>query len=581
MNTSNQMSNRVLGNYALTEIREAIQRCNSAKEISAEAERLASHFGVSKSRIYDITTDVRPKRKTRADKGKRIAELMQHEGLKYAASVVVEHDINPADALNMTRLAGYEIPVDLDTFRRYMREHGLDKKTRRTNRTSHRRFEAEAPGEIYQFDISGLKERWFDLKTRKIITVSNLEVSKNHPNEVQTRVKIWRFNLIDDFSRYIFTRFYAVDKPNGTHVVDFLLQAYEEMGVPLKLYADNDVVIKYGRNKRATEILHKATADCGGYEVVHHLPGNARATGKVESSHKRLEQNEKLIGWFLQTGRELTIDTLNDFARSVCTKLNDSVHRETLEKPFARWNSRISVVRKLDYQALRAAFLADEFDVLINGDVTFKLKGQTFQLPTSDDVPFAAWIDRRVKVIFADDLDFFTLIGLDGLEYDITKQLAAPDTAGNFKANAESSSERNRKELKKFAKDKAREIKEAKRQGADVDRIAPIPHFDVPYETEKTNVARFPKKEIEITPQRIAEVAPNRASLIEPEEKYSGKLMTFWDAIHLFQDQFSDLQDCKQFLDTVFADREDQMPQSAIDSALRELQPAERKLRLA
>ena len=63
--------NKKLGNLAIEEIRESIRRCANSKQISAEAARLAALNGVSKSRIYELTDDIRPKRKTRADKGRR------------------------------------------------------------------------------------------------------------------------------------------------------------------------------------------------------------------------------------------------------------------------------------------------------------------------------------------------------------------------------------------------------------------------------------------------------------------------------------------------------------------------------
>ncbi|HQU84836.1 MAG TPA: hypothetical protein PKY59_16985, partial [Pyrinomonadaceae bacterium] len=170
---STMSKNKKLGNIALAEIKEAIGRCTTRNQISAEAERLAAFYGVSKDRIYAITKDVRPKQKSRADKGKRIADLMECEGLKVAASDVVAYNLDPAEALRQAQTRGYEIPVSLATFVRYLREKGLTRKVRRMNNTvTYRRFEAKAPGDVFQFDISGTKERWFDLKTRKLVKVS-------------------------------------------------------------------------------------------------------------------------------------------------------------------------------------------------------------------------------------------------------------------------------------------------------------------------------------------------------------------------------------------------------------------------
>ncbi|HRA41967.1 MAG TPA: hypothetical protein PK108_15610, partial [Pyrinomonadaceae bacterium] len=249
------MTRTVLGTLAKTEIRDSIKRCRTSNETAAEVDRLSSHFSVGKDRIYAITKDLRGKRKTRADKGRRAVDISTDERLRLVAGWVLEYGISPSEAIVMARQRGMEFPVEFPTFVKYLRESGLDKKTRRTPAIPHRRFEASAPGEMFQFDISGVKERWYDHQTRRIISVSPLEVSKNHENEKASRTRVWRFALVDDYSRRCFVRYVGVAKPNSSHVVDFLLQAYAEMGVPLRLYTDNDKIIKFGRNARTTQIL--------------------------------------------------------------------------------------------------------------------------------------------------------------------------------------------------------------------------------------------------------------------------------------------------------------------------------------
>ncbi len=80
------------------------------------------------------------------------------------------------------------------------------------------------------------------------------------------------------------------------HVIDFLLDAFRELGVPRVLYTDNDAVIVSRRMKRAASILDRAFADTGGFKLDQHLPGNSQATGKVENAHQLVEKFEKLFG---------------------------------------------------------------------------------------------------------------------------------------------------------------------------------------------------------------------------------------------------------------------------------------------
>lgn len=576
-----QIMNRVLGKLAVEEIRDSIKRCANSSQISHEAERLAKHFGVSKSRIYEITIDIRPKRKSRADKGKRTADLMNHEGLKFAASLVVGHNIDPAEALRTAVERGYEIPIELPTFQRYLNEKGLNRKNRRTNRTNYRRFEAAAPGDVFQFDMSGIKERFFDLKTRKLVKVSVLDVSKNHPNENKNLVKVWRFVLTDDHSRRRFIRFVAVDKANSSHVVAFLMEAYQEMGVPKMLYTDNDAIIIGGRNKRASQILDKALADSGGYKLDQHKAGNSRATGKVEVAHQWVEKLEKLLGLFIEEGRALTMDVLNRFAVQICNEYNNRVHRTTGETPMARWNAQRHLIRTVDAKVLKSAFLVDEFSVTINGDLTFNHKGVCYQLPTDqmlENIVARQSRSNRVTIIFPDELDFYTLVDFDGNEYDIEKVIAAPDTFGEFKSTPDDIAEITRKELKKFAKENAKAEKEANRQGY---QPKPIPIIDTVYEEPKTNVTAFPKPTVDVT-QKVLEELPTVQQSYSASA-YAGQLISFWDAVKKFGDQFAGKAECKNFLlDGIFQDKDDEQPETQVREAVENfVSPAKSRLRLA
>lgn len=565
------MARITLGQNAREEIRESIRRCRDPREIAAEVGRLSHRFGVSPSRVYALTEDLRPRRKTRADKGKRAADLNTHEGLRLVTGMMLEYGVNAADAVNLGRQRGIDIPVEFTTVNRYLRESGLDKKRRRRPEVPHRRFEASAPGELFQFDMSGLKERWFDFQTRKIVHVSPLEVSRNHENTKASRVKVWRFSLIDDFSRRCFIRFVAVQKPNSSHVVDFLLQGYAEMGVPHRLYTDNDTIIKFGRNQRASEILNKVLLDQGGYENIFHLPGNARATGKIERLHATSEQCEKFIGLYLKERGNLDIEVLNErLARGIQNRINNEIHSTTGQRPLERWESTLSVVRRLDYESLRSAFMVDEFVLKLHGDLTIRHKGKRYQLPTGDRYPFANWIGQKLRIVFPDGQSFFTVVGLDGNEYDVAKEAHAPDVAGEFRSTRETDAERLRKELRGVARENAKAVKAA-------GEVPFIPFFDEAEQVAAAsgNVARFPKPETEIMPADIAEVAPGRVAVHDPA-------INFWEAVSRFEGEFASKAEAKEFMDSIFASRDEEcwLLSSEVESAVAARRPATGTVRL-
>ena len=561
------MTRTVLGENAKKEIRDCIQRCRSSKEIAAEVDRLVAHFDnrISRSAIYDMTADIRPKRKTRADKGNRKVDITTDPTLRLVSGWVLEYDVTPSEAIAMARDRGMDVPVEFPTLNKYLNESGLSKKARRNAVVPHRRFEASAPGEMFQFDISGVKERWFDHQTRRIISVSPLEVSKNHENEKASRTRVWRFALVDDYSRRCFVRYVGVAKPNSSHVVDFLLQAYAELGVPRVLYTDNDAIIKFGRNQRTTEILNKVLIDQGGYQNTFHLPGNARATGKVERLHQTVEQCEKFIGIYIAERGHLSLEELNnDFAAGVMRKLNNQIHSETGQTPMQRWESTFSVIRTLDYATLRSAFMADEFEVKIHGDLSFRLKGATYQLPTSEMYPFANWIGQKLRVVFPDAAEYCTVLGLDGIEYDVAKTASTPDSAGDFKSTRETSANRLRKEVRQLAKDDAKRIK-AGTQAASLPE--PIRFFDAPTEavaTEITNVAKFPKPESPIDVSIVEREAPGRTIAAH------NPAVNFWEAVSRYEGTFASKSECKSFMDSLFSSRDEEcwLLQSEIDTAL-------------
>ncbi|MCV4594451.1 hypothetical protein OFC51_35980, partial [Escherichia coli] len=77
--------------------------------------------------------------------------------------------------------------------------------------------------------------------------------------------------------------------------------------------------------------------------VLPHVPGNARATGKVERLHKTIEQEEKVLGLYIAERGSLTLDVLNEkLAVGFMNRKNNQIHSSTGMTPMARWHSRFS-----------------------------------------------------------------------------------------------------------------------------------------------------------------------------------------------------------------------------------------------
>jgi hypothetical protein len=566
------MPNQKLGALAKQEIRDSLRGLVGSKA-TAEIERLANFYDCSKSQIYTLSREVRPARKARNDKGKKTGDIFTNETLNRAAQFVALHNLRPDLALEMAELnTGEEISVSLATFRRRLREWGLNRRMRRRMSRAYRAFEAEAPMDIFQFDISGVKQRWVDLRTRRIYQVSVLDESRNHPYDHPSRVRLWKFSLIDDRSRRRLIRFIACDKPNSTHCIEFFLEAFREMGIPRLLYTDRDAIIISERTTRAGQILNRLFEDDGGFRMEQHRAGNPQATGKVERTHQVVEEYEPLIGLYEKSLSQLgeygaMLDRLNDFAREMCDKLNWSKHRATGEAPMLRWNATHQPLRIPPPAVLDAIFTADEFIVPVAGDVTVSFGGARYQLPRTADFPFREYAEAgsKIKVVQMKGAPTFFVAAADGSLFEIEKTEAKPDTAGEFKSLPVAKRARAVKELR--ASDKAQKQKHKEAGTRDL-----VPGVDVPFK-KSDRPTPMPKARNEADTSRLAEVAPAAAAFIE------GRFINRFDAILQFQQEgyftnpISGVD--REWLLALYGDREE-MLDAEIRSAL-DVRPATRK----
>lgn len=508
----------------------------------SEAQRLADHFGCHVSRVYAATKSSRPKRKARTDRGKRRVDLKNDAGMSLATSLVVGHNLDPDLALETARANGFATPISLGTYRRQLREAGLNRSQRRSRRVVHRRFEAERPGQIYQFDISGVKERWVDVRNKRILQVHAGDVNANHPNRKSTRVPLWKFTMQDDHSRFLYTRFVACLKPNSCHVIDFELEAFRAMGVPQVLYTDNDSVIVSKLNQRAASILDHAFAASEGFKLSQHMPYNSNATGKVEKSHQMVEKFEKLIS----IGEVPTVDDLNVFAARFCDYYNNTDHRTTGIKPELRFRAGHAVMRVPPDALLNDAFKAREFEVKVNSDVTISVDAKSWQLPRSAkiastlhgakevDNPFIdlAQIENGAcKVVWPIEAEWFIAIA-GGIDFEFLKVEAVADLADEHKSVAESTSERNTKHFKEVAASNKKAVREAAKRGEQSPIV--VPGIDVKFEiAAQPRPAMMPRQKVDPSLVEWANLAPGA---IAPS-MVDGRLLTYFQAAETLQEQ--------------------------------------------
>lgn len=464
-----------------------------------EAQQLAEFYKVSYSQICAVSRTSRPNRKKRSDAGKRQHNILENDALKFASELVVNQSLSPELALETMKenqhLFG-SVEIHLATFRRYLREHGISRTQAKKNRMTHRPFQADFPGQIFQFDISGVKERWVDIKTRAIHKVSVLEVSKNHPNRRQDRVPLWKFGLKDDESRKKFVRFVAVNKPNTIHVVEFLREAFEKMGVPFFLYTDNDAIICNKRMRRGASFINELFKDSGGFEMIQHLPGNPQATGKVERAHQVVEEYEKLIGVSAEFGNQPNLDALNRFADWLCDRYNNKTCKATGVAPNVAFRVTTNPKRIVDPAQFDAAFKARDLTLKVSADVCISVDTIKYQLSRRDSEPFLllAETGQKLEVYWLDDADFFACVTPSGEEYIVDKVVAQADAAFDYKSLPETTAEKTKKVLKTSQKERIKTVKEAQKVSDEQILIVPGIDTEIPERPKIEGVIDFPQR---------------------------------------------------------------------------------------
>jgi transposase InsO family protein len=487
------MSQRVLGDIARQEIRDSIIGLRGA-ELRALIATFSDQYSVSKGYLYAMTSDVRPQRKRRSDSGARLQQWKSDPVVSRAMELVHVYNVKPELAVQQAETeererggAGFSFPMCLGHFQRVLRQCGINRRSEQRNATAYRPWQAKFPGEVFQLDFSGLKERWIDRDTRRIMKVSKLEISRNHPNTDPKRQGLWKFTLKDDYSRLQYSRFIACEAPNSNNVLDFLLECFRELGIPLILYADRDSVLRSRRFFRAESILNNAYSDCGGFRLLQHAAGNPRATGKVERAHQVIEEYEKLIGISYE---KRTLEELNDFSRQIDLHYNWRVHRRTKRRPAELWQEGAEALRMPPPKLLDSAMKAEEFRCRITDRVTIEFRNEEYQLPR--ERPFVNWAGskgRTCLVIWPPEEEYFWLIGPDKSEHEIPRILARVDAAGEFKQPQQSDRQRLSTQLEES--NKTRRAK-AKAAGAKM----PVIGFEVPLSSAAPPLS-IPKKKID------------------------------------------------------------------------------------
>jgi transposase InsO family protein len=153
---------------------------------------------------------------------------------------------------------------------------------------SGKRFEREAPNELWQMDFKGLKDAWFRLYG-----------------------KVYPLTILDDHSRFV-TGLFALDAPDAAGVSRCLRTVFDEVGLPDAMLMDHGTPWwnhsnGYGLTQLSVNLMKQ------GIRLYFGAIRHPQTQGKVERLHRTLEEalqhataQKKFPGWqdFLKTFRE-------------------------------------------------------------------------------------------------------------------------------------------------------------------------------------------------------------------------------------------------------------------------------------
>ena len=197
--------------------------------------------------------------------------------------------------------------------------------------------------------------------------------------------RIYLVLIMDDFSRTILAaKFFDSDSTYNNMLV--LREAMEHYGVFPILYSDNDSKFKliryegsrfftYKEETLAGEVIteiHRALLELG-VTLITHLPGNARAKGKIERLFKFIQER------FISEHTAKTLDELNlQLERWVAWYNNHHINRDTRCAPKDRQIP--SAFRSLNGLNLDDVFCLKQ-ERKVAKDNSFSLDGVTYTIP--------------------------------------------------------------------------------------------------------------------------------------------------------------------------------------------------------
>ena len=294
---------------------------NGEKE--AYREEIMEMYNISKDKFYRLMKEnnliingYQPNRKTRRDKGvskisrDTVESILEIQiKLSQGGKNIVAAEFALDEAF---RLGYIKEPIPVTTYRRLLKQYGLNNITKRCSR-----FEAVDCNIMHQFDWTGSKNMVMD-KNNLVEIAQAWQKGKRH-EAVLSGKRLWLIGIVDDHSRYCYAEYVYSAGEDVEKSLNFLGRAWKSMGsIPYKIYLDNG-----STHKDSEFLVRMAALDI---KVPGTMPGNSKSRGKVEAKMKFLNHLDLIIANKIRDIDSVTVANINEMLFEEIAKYNKRRH---------------------------------------------------------------------------------------------------------------------------------------------------------------------------------------------------------------------------------------------------------------
>ena len=388
-----------------------------ARERGRYVSDLAGTLGLTRAQVYRHLREGGWKsgRKLRKDAGRRKSGL--EDGHVVLVAGMVERSkrsdgriVAPVCEVVGMLSANGEIPaVSASTVGRRMREMGISKREMRMPATF--RGRSTEPGQMGLMD-SSTSIVWRLDDAGRFVARDTGDVMRAYKPEVAAKMKVTlkRYIYIDHGSGFFKCRYFYAAGETGIDTLRFLLEVFDEMGVPEAVYLDK------GPGNKAWEVRYLLWLL--GVEVKE-KGKDPWPAGKVEERHKSIQDG---LEWRWGIEKPLGLDAANGVARQWCQRENYQRRSGNGTTRFERLQGAGGRLRQSPGQEALCELLTQRPEQrMVDGEGLIRYGGRLFRVEDRDLCYSRQWVAYGAWTL----PDLQVLVGFDADDWAVERRLIA------------------------------------------------------------------------------------------------------------------------------------------------------------